>query len=86
MKLRAVPTSSKSRRISFTPEQSGIIIISLYEAGADSDYPLSIKECSIGEIKTGRVLVDVEKGERFSVDVVFKTAFDGALKVVAHEV
>lgn len=41
--LRAVSTSSRSRRIAFTPIQSGMVNISLYEAGADSDYELLIK-------------------------------------------
>jgi hypothetical protein len=84
--LRAVPTSSKSRRISFTPDHGGVIAITVFEAGADSDYPLAVRECSVGEIKAGRVLLDVERGERISVDIAFRSAFDGALKVVAHEV
>ena len=84
--LRAVSTSSKSRRIAFTPVQTGMVAISLYEAGADSDYELSIKEATIGEIKNGRLILDVEKGNRVTVDVGFKSAFDGSLKVMAHEV
>jgi hypothetical protein len=84
--LRAVSTSSKSRRITFTPVQTGIITISLYEAGADSDYELPVKEASIGEIKNGRLILEVEKNNRIMVNVVFKSAFNGALKVMAHEV
>jgi hypothetical protein len=84
--LRAVSTSSRSRRIAFTPIQSGMVNISLYEAGADSDYELLIKEASTGEIKSGRLILEVEKGNRVMVDVVFKSVFDGALKVMAHEV
>ncbi len=84
--LRAVTTSSRSRRIAFTPIQSGMITISLYEAGADSDYELLIKEATTGEIKNGRLILEVEKGNRVIVDVGFKSAFEGALKVMAHEV
>jgi hypothetical protein len=84
--LRAVSTSSKSRRIAFTPVQSGFVSISLYEAGADSDYELPIKEATTGEIKSGKLILEVEKGNRIMIDVGFKAAFDGALKVVAHEV
>ncbi len=84
--LRAVTTSSKSRRISFTPAQTGSISVSVFEAGADSDYPLMLTDCSIGEIKAGRLQIDIQRGERLSIDVSFKSAFDGALKVVAHEV
>lgn len=63
-----------------------MITISLYEAGADSDYELLIKEATTGEIKNGRLILEVEKGNRVMVDVGFKSAFDGALKVMAHEV
>jgi hypothetical protein len=84
--LRAVTTSSRSRRVSFTPASSGFVAVSLYEAGADSDYELPIKEATVGEIKNGKLIVEVEKGERVMVDVGFKTAFNGALKVVAHEI
>jgi hypothetical protein len=84
--LRAVNTSSKSRRIAFTPIYSGLINISVYEAGADSDYELPIKEATAGEIKNGKLILEVERGGRVMVDIVFKSAFDGALKVVAHEV
>jgi hypothetical protein len=84
--LRAVSTSSKSRRIAFTPIQNGTIAVSLYEAGADSDYELPIKEATVGDIKNGKLILEVEKGSRIMVDVGFKLSFDGALKVVAHEI
>ena len=84
--LRAVLTSSKSRRISFTPTQTGMIAISLYEAGADSDYELAIKEASTGEIKNGRLILEVEKSNRVMIEIGFKSVFDGALKVMAHEI
>lgn len=84
--LRAVSTSSRSRRIAFTPITTGMVNISLFEAGADSDYELPIKEASIGEIKSGRLILEIEKGSRVMVDVVFKSVFNGALKVMAYEV
>jgi hypothetical protein len=84
--LRAVSTSGKSRRILFTPMQSGLIAVSLYEAGADSDYDIGIKECDRGEIKNGRVILEVEAGVRTSLEIVLKSSFEGALKVVAHEI
>jgi len=84
--LRAVSTSGKSRRILFTPLQSGLIAVSLYEAGADSDYDIAIKECDRGEIKNGRVILEVEAGVRTALEIVLKSSFEGALKVVAHEI
>jgi hypothetical protein len=84
--LRAVNKSSKSRRIAFTPIYSGLIKISLFEAGADKDYELPIKEATAGEIKNGKLVLEVNRGGRVMFDIVFKSAFDGALKVVAHEV
>ena len=84
--LRAITTSNRSRRISFTPIDTGFVAVSLYEAGADSDYELAIKEASIGERQNGRLILEVQKGSRVTVDVVFKSVFTGALKVMAHEI
>jgi hypothetical protein len=84
--LRAITTSNRSRRISFTPTDTGFVAVSLYEAGADSDYELAIKEASIGERQNGRLILEVQKGSRVTVDVVFKSVFTGALKVMAHEI
>jgi hypothetical protein len=63
-----------------------LIKISLFEAGADKDYELPIKEATAGEIKNGKLVLEVNRGGRVMFDIVFKSAFDGALKVVAHEV
>ncbi len=84
--LRAVTTSSKSRRISFTPTHTGTILVCVYEAGADSDYELPIKECSQGDLRKGSLAIEVEAGKRTSVDIGFKASFDGALKVTAYEI
>lgn len=84
--LRALNTSAKSRRVFFTPTQTGSISISLFEAGADIDREIPIKESSIGELKNGRLILEVEKGIRVSIEMGLVNKFTGALKVVAHEI
>ena len=84
--IRAIPLSSKERKISFTPTITGMISIRLMEAGADVDYDTSVSKSDLGEIKNGCVIVDVTAGSRFNVNVELNNDFSGALKVVAHEI
>ncbi|MCC2963463.1 hypothetical protein LK540_23780 [Massilia sp. IC2-278] len=83
---RAVVISKNTRRISFTPLADGKYELSLFEVGADSDYQIAIEKSSAGKIHSGKLEVDVEKGNRQSLDIQFTEDFDGALKVVAHEI
>jgi hypothetical protein len=84
--LRAVITSSKSRRLTFTPQCDGRLDISVFEVGADSDYQIGVSGTSAGTLKNGRVQIDALKGVRQSLEVDLNEEFGGALKVVAHEV
>lgn len=84
--VRAVMTSLKSRRLTFTPQTDGQVDLCLFEVGADSDYAISVSKSSNGVLKNGRVQVDVARGVRQSIDVELSEDFEGALKVVAHEI
>lgn len=84
--VRAIALGANSRKISFTPVSSGKIILHVREAGADSDYPVSISKSSLGELGTGGVVLEVVAGARVSVDVELNQNFSGALKVVAREI
>jgi hypothetical protein len=84
--VRAIALGANNRRISFTPVSSGKIVLHVKEAGADSDYPVSISKSSLGELGTGGVVLEVVAGARVSVDVELNQNFSGALKVVAHEI
>ena len=84
--LRAVITSSTSRRIAFTPISDGQVVLSLFEVGADSDYPVMAKATSTGHLKDGRIEMMASKGVRQILEVELAEDFEGAIKVVAHEV
>jgi hypothetical protein len=84
--IRAIVKDPKTRRISFTPASSGKISIGVMEAGADSDYDISIVSSDTGALNKGKVIVDVTKNSRITLTVSLNENFTGALKVVAHEV
>lgn len=84
--VRAIVIGTKERKISFTPTKSGKIAVGIMEAGADSDYDLAITTTSIGTISHGRILVDAVKNNRVTLTIGFNEDFNGALKVLAHEI
>jgi uncharacterized membrane protein YgcG len=84
--VRAILVDDNSRRILFTPSKTGQVSIGLMEAGADSDYDISISASNIGSVKNGKVIVDVTANNRISLAIGLNEKFSGALKVVAHEV
>lgn len=78
--------SLKTRKVGFTPIKSGNIVVRLKEAGADSDYDISIAECDKGTLKAGGVMLDVQAGVRVVLDIKLNIDFSGALKVVVYEI
>jgi len=56
------------------------------EVGADSEYHIAIKGASAGEVHAGKVRISAQKGVRLSLDIELGESFEGAMKVVAHEV
>ena len=58
----------------------------MFEVGADSDYSIAVVSASAGHIANGKLLVAAQKGIRQSIDVDLIENFEGAMKVVAHEV
>ena len=56
------------------------------EAGADSDYDISIVATDVGTIKNGGVVLEVTAGKRCNLDVELSHDFSGAIKVAAYEV
>jgi hypothetical protein len=84
--VRAIPSGSRTRKLAFTPVKSGKIAVYLKEAGADSDYDISIVTSNMGEITNGGVALEVAAGARIILDVELNQDFSGALKVVAYEI
>lgn len=84
--IRALPTGVRTRKIAFTPIKSGKISVRLMEAGADSDYEISVEKAIGFTVKKGRIEIDVSAGSRVMLDVELNRDFLGALKVVANEI
>lgn len=84
--VRAILSGTKTRRIAFTPVKSGQIVLHVKEAGADSDYDVSIVKAEQGALSKGGVVLDVMAGTRIVMDIELNQEFSGALKVVAHEI
>lgn len=84
--VRAILSSTKNRKIAFTPVSSGKIVLHVKEAGADSDYDVAIVKSEQGILDKGGVVLDVQAGKRISLDIELNQDFSGALKVVAHEI
>ena len=84
--VRAVITSAKTRRVTFTPQSDGQIELCLFEVGADSDYTVAVSGVSTGHLQNGRIRIGATKGIRQSIEVELSEDFEGALKVVAHEI
>ena len=84
--IRAVLGGSKLHKISFTPEKTGPIALSIMEAGADTDYSVAITSSNEGTVKDGKVILDAKANSRIFIEVGLAEEFSGAVKVVAHEV
>jgi hypothetical protein len=85
--VRAVPISGTRRRIAFTPDYSGELIVALEDSGADRNYRLGIVSASLGKVKQGRVRsITVTAGNRYIFEVELDREFRGAVKVIANAV
>lgn len=84
--IRAIVSGKNNRVISLTPTTSGKLSITVYEAGADSDYPAAIIGTDVGTLKDGAVVADATEGERLTFNIVINDEFEGAMKVIANEI
>jgi hypothetical protein len=85
--VRSVIRGPFKRRIGFTPNMTGKIRIVLFEAGADVDRKLTIKESTGGTVRNGHIeKLQVVKGKRIGLDVDLEDNFSGAMKVVGYEI
>jgi hypothetical protein len=85
--VRAVPLSQSSRRVAFTPAETGTLTIELQDSGADTNYALKAISTSIGTIEHGRIAgITAKAGQRCVIDVTLAQAFLGTLRIVANAV
>jgi hypothetical protein len=85
--VRAVPISARQRRVAFTPNVTGAIVVELQDSGADANYPLDIKRVENLTVEGGRIFgLNVTAGQRTVIDVELDREFMGTLRVVANAV
>lgn len=84
--VRSITKSSSQRVLFFTPNVTGKLMLKVEEAGADSDFSVSILRSSLGAVKDHGVELEVNQGERVSLEIVMSESFVGAIKVVANEI
>jgi hypothetical protein len=84
--IRAISSGIRTRRVFFTPTTTGKLVVSVLEAGADSDYSTNIESSDVGTVENGTIVIDTVSGERVSVNITLCEDFKGAIKVVANEI
>lgn len=85
--VRQVKNSTTSRSVFFTPEKSGKVRVELFDCGAELDSKLDVVTADSGTVKGGEITnLKVVAGKRVTLHVELAAAFEGALKVVAHEI
>ncbi|TXM94951.1 hypothetical protein [Methylobacterium sp. WL116] len=86
--VRAVPLADhRRRRVSFTPAQSGTIVVHLQDSGADSNYPLIVISSSSGKVSDGKIeKLKVTANKRCTLEVELDQPFSGTLRIVADAV
>jgi hypothetical protein len=86
--VRAVPVTSKKRRIAFSPSESGELLVSIQAAGADRNRSLMIASTTSSCVIVNGSLsgLKVDKNERISLEIELTEEYIGAVKVVANAV
>jgi len=85
--VRAVPITDTRRKIAFTPDYSGELVVALEDSGADRNYRLGIASADVGKVKSGKLEdVKVTAGNRYVFEVELDRRFRGAIKVIANAI
>lgn len=85
--VRAVPISSRNRRVAFTPMESGQFTVELQDSGADTNYSLLVVSSDQGTVNNGRIEgLQVTAGVRCVIEVELSDDFTGTLRVVANAI
>ncbi|TPN02784.1 hypothetical protein FKO01_49200 [Mesorhizobium sp. B2-3-3] len=85
--VRAVLLGPRKRRVAFTPQVTGTIVVELQDSGADTNYALSIASSDQGAVSRGRVdRLPVTAGSRCVLEIELEREFAGTLRVVANAI
>ena len=87
LNVRAVPLTNTRRKIAFTPEHSGDLVVTLEDSGADRNYRLGIIAADLGKVRGGRLEeIKVTAGSRCVFEVELDRQLRGAIKVIANAI
>lgn len=87
LNVRAIPVSPSQRRIFFTANHTGQVVLTLQSSGADTNQPLGIISATQGQVVAGAVQgLHVMSGHRMEVMVTLSEPFTGAIRISAHAV
>jgi hypothetical protein len=85
--VRAVPITDTRRKIAFTPDYSGELVVTFEDSGADRNYRLGIVSANLGKVRNGKLEdVKVTAGNRHVFEVELDRPFRGAMKVVGNAI
>lgn len=85
--VRAVLLDVRKRRVAFTPQVTGTVMIELQDSGADTNYALSVASSDQGAVNKGRIdRLPVVAGTRCVLEVELEREFEGTLRVVASAI
>lgn len=76
----------RRRRIFFTPDFDGELIVSLAAVGLSGDVKLKVASSSVGEARGGLLVLPVTKGDRFCADVYLEDPYPGPIELLVGEV
>jgi hypothetical protein len=85
--VRAVPLTETRRKIAFTPDYSGELVLILEDSGADRNFRIGIVSTSKGIVRNGKIEdIKAIAGDRCILEVELDRNFGGALRVIANAI
>jgi hypothetical protein len=85
--VRAVPVTGTRRKIAFTPDYSGELVVTFEDSGADRNYRLDIVSASLGTVTKGKLEdISVTAGNRCVFEIELDRQFHGAMRVIANAI
>lgn len=71
------------RTVHFTPSESGLTKVGFEATGINDSELLEIADASAGSVKDGRIEIDLEQGQRVSLEIRFSEQYAGPIAPVA---
>ena len=78
-----VDNDNNKRLLIFEPSEDGSAVLSVFAEGLNSPEKIEIINTNIGEISSGDLVLDLEKGRKDRIVVEFSYEYDGAIEIIA---